>query len=134
MKSKFLIAMAMFCGSVVATQAQNPEQARSEVNQRMENQHDRIKQGERSGELTKKEAIHIKKKEMAIHHQVAKERAAHGGELTLAEKVHVNKELNRESKTIYAKKHNDVVRHKAVVKHKMEEHKMIEHKMEEHKG
>ena len=72
MKFKFAIAAAMFIGSVVNINAQTapttpPATKPNEVNARMENQHDRIQQGVKSGELTKGEAKNLRKDQKAIH-------------------------------------------------------------------
>lgn len=81
-----------------------------EINQREENQQDRIQQGEQSGQLTNREANHLERREARIDDQVARERAANGGRLTAAERARVNHEQNRASRAIYNKKHNDRVR------------------------
>ena len=118
MKTKFAIATAMFFAATFAASAQTPTTPtttppapKSEVGKRMENQHDRIQQGVKSGELTHKETKLLKSQEKGIHQQVATERAANGGKLTKGEKKQVNKELNAESKNIYRKKHNVAVKH-----------------------
>ena len=80
--------------------------AQNEVNQREENQQERIQQGERSGELTNREANHLERQQGRIDNQVAQERAANGGHLTAAERAQVNREQNRASANIYNKKHN----------------------------
>ncbi len=108
MKIKPVIAAAMFLCSVTAMNAQT---APNEVNARMENQRARIRQGEKSGELTKAEQKSLNKDQKAIHKQVAHDRAMNGGKLTNAEHRQVNKEMNAESKKIYRKKHNAAVRH-----------------------
>jgi hypothetical protein len=81
----------------------------AEVDQRQENQKDRVQQGVASGELTKGEAAGIRKDEKAIHQEVKADRAANGGKLTPAEKRKVNRQLNKESRKIHRKKHNKVV-------------------------
>ena len=111
MKTKFAIALAMTLGTAIAVNAQTPTTTttpatKNEVNNRLENQHDRIHQGVKSGELTHKEAKLLNSQEKGIHQQVATERAANGGKLTKGEKKQVNKEMNAESKNIYRKKHN----------------------------
>ena len=82
----------------------------AEVDKRQENQKDRIEQGEKSGELTHKEAKNLEKDEKKIHQEVKEDRKENGGKLTQDEKKEINKEQNKESKKIHRKKHNDVRR------------------------
>ena len=77
-----------------------------EVDRREENQQDRIANGVKSGQLTPGETAHLEKQEQRIDNQVKSERAANGGHLTAAERRQVNREQNRESRRIYAAKHN----------------------------
>lgn len=78
----------------------------AEVDQRQQNQEKRIEQGEKSGELTNKEAHKLQKEHRAIRKEIAADRAANGGKLTQEEKKDINKQQNKESKKIYRKKHN----------------------------
>ena len=78
------------------------------INQRLENQQDRIAQGINSGQLTAGEAANLETKESAITNEVRADRQANGGKLTQAERVQVNHQLNRTSNQIYRDKHNGV--------------------------
>lgn len=78
----------------------------NEVDQRRENQQDRVAQGIKSGQLTAGETAKIENQEKGINQQVKADRAANGGKLTAGEKKQVNREQNAESKNIYNKKHN----------------------------
>ena len=78
----------------------------AEVDNRMENQKDRIQQGEKSGELTKGEAKTLKGDEKKIHEEVKEDRKENGGKLTKEEKKDVNQQMNKESRKIHRKKHN----------------------------
>ena len=78
----------------------------AEVDRRENRQQDRIAQGVQSGQLTPGETAHIEKQEQRIDNQIKAERAANGGHLTAAERAQVNREQNRESRRIYAAKHN----------------------------
>jgi hypothetical protein len=77
------------------------------VDQRRENQQDRIAQGVKSGQLTPGEAAKAENQQQSINQQVAADRKANGGTLTASEKKQVNHEQNAASKNIYRKKHND---------------------------
>ena len=78
------------------------------INQRLENQQDRIAQGINSGQLTAGEAANLETKESAITNEVRADRQANGGKLTQAERTQVNRQLNRTSKQIYRDKHNGI--------------------------
>jgi hypothetical protein len=78
----------------------------NKVDQRRENQQDRIAQGIKSGQLTAGEAAKAENQQKGINQQVAADRKANGGTLTASEKQQVNKEQNGASKNIYNKKHN----------------------------
>ena len=76
------------------------------MNQRQENQQDRVAQGVDTGQLTASEASKLETKESAINKEVRADREANGGKLTSAERAHVNNQLHHTSKQIYRDKHN----------------------------
>ncbi len=76
------------------------------VGQRKENQQDRIANRVRSGQLTAGETAKLENKQQGVNRTVAGMRQANGGKLTAADKTAVNKQQNKASKQIYAKKHN----------------------------
>ncbi|MGA8143240.1 MAG: hypothetical protein WB987_05055 [Candidatus Acidiferrales bacterium] len=76
------------------------------IHQRKENQQDRIAQGVKSGQLTPGETAKLERQEGAINRETRAMRAANGGKLSPADKRIVNRQQNRESRRIYAKKHN----------------------------
>ena len=78
----------------------------NKVDQRRENQQDRIAQGIKSGQLTPGETAMLENQQKGINKQVAADRKANGGKLTTGEKHQVNKEQNAASKNFYHKKHN----------------------------
>jgi hypothetical protein len=80
--------------------------ATAQVNQRKENQQDRVAQGIKSGELTAGETANLERKEAAINQEVRTDRTLNGGKLTPAERQQVNRQQNRMSGQIYADKHN----------------------------
>ena len=90
-----------------ATPAPEPEKkADPSIQQRKENQQDRIADGVKSGQLTPGETANLEKKEAAINKETRTDRAANGGKLTSAEKTRINQQQNQMSKQIYADKHN----------------------------
>ena len=77
-----------------------------EVDRREMNQQARIEQGERTGQLTPREAEHLERREAKTERQLRRERMENGGRLTRAERRRINREENRSSRQIYADKHN----------------------------
>jgi hypothetical protein len=78
----------------------------NKVDQRRENQQDRIAQGIKSGKLTAGQTAKLENQQKGINQQVAADRKANGGKLTTSEKKQINHEQNQASKNIYHKKHN----------------------------
>jgi hypothetical protein len=76
------------------------------VNQRRENQQDRIAQGVRSGQLTARETSHLESREARLNHEIRNDRRAHDGHLNAPERRQINRQQNRISKSIYRDKHN----------------------------
>ncbi len=79
---------------------------RTKLQNRKENQQDRIANGVRSGQLTAGETAKLESKQQGVNRTEAGMRQANGGKLTAADKTAVNKQQNKASKQIYAKKHN----------------------------
>jgi hypothetical protein len=79
---------------------------KSEVGKRQENQQDRIAQGISSGQLTAGEASRLERRDAAVNHEIARDRAANGGRLTAQEKAQINRQQNHTSRAIYRDKHN----------------------------
>lgn len=94
-------ATVMMMGAVAQT---------DKVDQRKENQQDRVAQGIKSGQLTSGEAAKVEKKEAAINQEVHTDRTLNGGKLTGQEKQTINRQQSQMSKQIYADKHNAAVR------------------------
>jgi hypothetical protein len=84
----------------------------SQVNQRKENQQDRVAQGIKSGQLTAGETSKLETKEAAINQEVRTDRTLNGGKLTSQEKQIVGRQQNQMSRQIYADKHNTAVQSK----------------------
>jgi hypothetical protein len=74
------------------------------VNQRQKNQHARIKEGVKSGELTKGEARKLHAEEKTI--QEEKQMAKADGKVTKAERAKLHHDQNKASKDIHRMKHN----------------------------
>ena len=77
------------------------------VNARQHWQHQRIRQGVRSGELTKSEVQGLHQGQKSIREEEREYKS--DGKLTLDERKDLHQDLNAESKDIYTDKHNDDV-------------------------
>ena len=86
--------------------AKTAQYGNNKVDQRRENQQDRIAEGIKSGQLTAGETAKLENQQKGINQQVKADRSANGGKLTAGEKQQINKEQNAASKNIYNKKHN----------------------------
>lgn len=102
MKLNHGIAAAIFLtGTIVFAQSTDPT-----VNQRQENQQDRVANGVQSGHLTAGETKRVEGQEGSLNREVRDDRQADDGKLTQQEKQQVNKQQNGLSKEIYGDKHN----------------------------
>jgi hypothetical protein len=75
------------------------------VNDRQQNQRARIRQGVRSGELTRREAGRLQAKQARIRVNEAYARRS-GGEFTARERARIQHQQNRASRQIYRQKHD----------------------------
>jgi hypothetical protein len=72
------------------------------VNQRAENQQQRIAQGVAHGQLGPGQTAHIEHQEQSINHQVHQDRQANGGKLNPQEHRQVTREQNKTGREIHA--------------------------------
>ena len=79
------------------------------INQRKENQQDRIGQGIQSGELTAGEASKLETKESDLNTEEQLMRAEDNGKLTSTDKKALTQQQNQLSNQIYKDKHNSAV-------------------------
>ena len=101
MVRKALVAAALLA-SVIAPLAASA----GEVEQRVDNQDNRINQGVRSGSLTAREYTQLDNGVDRINAQRVRDLRANDGHLTAAERARLNREQNRLSDHIYFDKHN----------------------------
>jgi hypothetical protein len=80
--------------------------AQSIVNQRRENQQDRIANGVQSGQLTAGETANLENQEANLNKEIRTDRRQNGGNLTNNEKTQINRQQNGLSNQIYQDKHN----------------------------
>jgi hypothetical protein len=96
-----LCSIAVAAGLFIPCYAQQ-----GKIQQRKENQQDRIAQGVGSGQLTAGETANLEHKESKLNREIRSDRAANGGTLTTKERRQVNRQQNRLSRNIYRDKHN----------------------------
>ena len=76
------------------------------INQRKENQQDRVANGVQSGQLTAGETHNLEKKEAGLNQEERDMRKLDNGHLTGADKATLNQQQNQLSNQIYKDKHN----------------------------
>jgi hypothetical protein len=101
-----LTALAAPAFSQSATPTSTPAPT---VQQRKENQQDRIANGVQSGQLTAGETANLEKKETGLNKEERNMRKADDGHLTAADRATLNRQQNRLSNNIYRDKHNGAV-------------------------
>jgi len=79
--------------------------AQGRINERERHQQLRIRQGIRSGELTRREAARLEAQQARIRVNEAYARRS-GGEFTARERYRIQRQLNRSSRNIYRQKHD----------------------------
>jgi hypothetical protein len=102
-------ALAIFALPVVAQSTDasaNSQPTGQTVQDRKDNQQDRIAQGVKSGELTAGETSNLEKKESNLNQEERDMRNLDNGHLTTADKDTLNQQQNKLSHQIYDDKHN----------------------------
>ena len=97
-----LAALALPLTAQTTTENSQPQT----INQRKENQQDRIANGVQSGQLTAGETKRLETKEAAINKEEHSMRKLDNGHLTAADRATLNRQQNRLSKNIYNQKHD----------------------------
>ncbi len=107
MKKSFIAAglLLAFVSVTSATIAQTTPR----VSKRQVRQQERIAQGAKSGELTKRETVKLEAREAKIQND--KKEAKSDGVVTPKERAKLNREENRASRAIRRQKHDAQVRH-----------------------
>ena len=96
---------------VFAQQADTTTSNPPTINQRKDNQQDRIANGAQSGQLTTGETKNLETKEAGINKEESGMRAEDNGHLTAADRSLVNRQQNHLSNQIYDDKHNTNTAH-----------------------
>ncbi len=97
-----LIATGAFAQNTVGTPgAVDPNHPRvNEVDQRLQNQQNRVDAGVANGTITPKQAGHDEARDARIEQKAQSDEAANGGHLTKGEQRHLNKRLDKNSQHI----------------------------------
>jgi lipopolysaccharide export LptBFGC system permease protein LptF len=103
LKKAFFAATLATLAVPAFSQSNNPAPV---VEQRKENQQDRIGNGVQSGQLTAGETAKLEKKESAINKEENRMETRNNGNLTAADKARLNRQQNHLSNQIYRDKHN----------------------------
>ncbi|HEX5481293.1 MAG TPA: hypothetical protein VFZ08_01550 [Terriglobia bacterium] len=105
--TSLLAAAALVLPLALATPA-NAQDRTPGLNHRQRNQQSRIRQGVKSGELTRGEARHLESREGRLQANKLEDKAK--GPLTHRDRARLQRQANRNSRAIYRDKHNKRVR------------------------
>ncbi len=104
--SAAVLTIAGLFAVVSASYADSPRRARDPgVNARQHNQHERIRQGVGSGELTRRETARLREKQRDVRQLEHAYKS--DGTLTAAERADLHHEQNQASRAIYRQKHDE---------------------------
>lgn len=108
--TKWVVSVVFVLGLVPAagwaqSRYSGPPVRHHNVNARQREQQDRIRQGLRSGELTRREARRLEAEQARIRVNEAYARRS-GGQFTPRERRRIERELNHSSRDIYHQKHD----------------------------
>lgn len=107
---KAVLAAALAALAVpVFAQSTDPNAPAPTIQQRKENQQDRIANGVQSGQLTAGETSNLEKKESSLNQEERDMRQMDNGHLTAADRTTINQQQNKLSNQIYNDKHNSAV-------------------------
>ena len=96
----------LFAQQTDSTQPTTTQPKEGSVNDRRQDQQDRIANGVKSGQLTAGETKNIEGREANVNREIKDDRQANSGKLTTQERQQVNRQQNNLSKSIYNDKHN----------------------------
>jgi hypothetical protein len=106
-------ALTVLIGAAGAASAQTPAGTPdpghprvNEVQQRIDNQENRVDRGISDGQINAKQAARDDAKLAREQNSLNQDQAKNGGHITKAEQRNLNKRLNKGSKQIYRQRHN----------------------------
>jgi hypothetical protein len=104
-----IFASSILALPVVAQSSDATPVTGQSIQERKDNQQDRIANGVKDGQLTAGETSNLEKKEADLNQEERDMRAEDNGKLTNADKATLNQQQNQLSKDIYQDKHNGAV-------------------------
>jgi hypothetical protein len=104
-------ALMVLAAPAAFAQSSTTDEKPQTIQQRKENQQDRIAQGVQSGQLTAGETKNLETKEAGLNREERTMRSEDNGHLTAADRATLNNQQNRLSNRIYDDKHNGAVQH-----------------------
>lgn len=109
--TRIVLCSAALAALMLPAMAQNSNTTNppATINQRKENQQDRIANGVASGQLTAGETANLEKKESNLNKEEKLMRSEDNGKLTGADRKVLNQQQSQLSKQIYQDKHNPAV-------------------------
>lgn len=108
MNARHILATATLC--TLLTGAGFAQVTGQTIQERKNNQQERIDQGVRSGQLTAHETRNLERREASVNREEHAMRRADGGHLTAQDKAALTRRQNNISRSIYKDKHNAQVR------------------------
>jgi len=105
-KLALIASLTLAPAAIFAQTTPTPGQHDYDINQRKENQQDRIAQGVKSGQLTAGETSRLEHQEAGINREERGMRAQDNGHLTKTDRATIHQQQNQESRRIYRDKHN----------------------------
>jgi hypothetical protein len=108
-KLALIASLTLAPAAILAQTTPTPGKHDYDINQRKENQQDRVAQGVRSGQLTAGETSRLEHQEAGINREERGMRAQDNGHLTKSDRATLHQQQNQESRRIYRDKHNSRV-------------------------
>jgi hypothetical protein len=108
-KLALIASLTLAPAAIFAQTTPTPGKHDYDINQRKENQQDRVAQGVRSGQLTAGETSRLEHQEAGINREERGMRAQDNGHLTKSDRATLHQQQNQESRRIYRDKHNSRV-------------------------
>ena len=108
MHARQILASAALC--TLLTGAGFAQVTAGTIQERKNDQQQRIGQGVRSGQLTARETGNLERREASVNREEHAMRRADGGHLTAQDRAALTRRQNRISRSIYKDKHNARVR------------------------
>jgi hypothetical protein len=102
-------ALFVLSAPAIFAQSTTTDEPPQTIQQRKENQQDRIAQGVQSGQLTAGETKNLETKEAGLNKEERTMRSEDDGHLTAADRTKLNNQQNHLSNQIYDDKHNAAV-------------------------